>query len=225
MKPAVATLALGLLLAGLAPCRALADDGSARHAAPLPVATLFISPSGQPFRAAPGEPYPVGQWFAQADKNKDGHLDRAEFRADAEAFFHILDENHDGVIDGFEVQDYEQKIAPEISGAYGAASGFSSGSGGGRRRHGGPDSPGAGGRGPSADSSAVMQGAAVYGLLDEPEPVSATDLNLDSRITLAEFLVMADRRFDLLDAKHLGYLTLDTLPKTPAQIMSEPKKH
>jgi hypothetical protein len=221
MKPAIATLVLALFAAA----SATADDGPGRYPALPPVATLFISPSGQPFRAGPGEPYPVGQWFAQADKNKDGHLDRAEFRADAEAFFHILDENHDGVIDGFEVQDYEQKTAPEISGAYGETSGFSSGSGGGRRRHGGPDSPGGGGRGPSADSTAVMQGAAVYGLLDEPEPVSATDLNLDGRITLAEFLVMADRRFDLLDAKHLGYLTLDTLPKTPAQIMSQPKKH
>src|SRR6185312_9663402 len=29
---------------------------------------LFISPAGQPFRAKPGEPYPVAQWFAQADK-------------------------------------------------------------------------------------------------------------------------------------------------------------
>ena len=71
----------------------------------------------------------------------------------------------------------------------------------------------------------MLQGAAVYGLLNEPEPVSAADLNLDSRITLAEFLLMADRRFDLLDTKHQGYLTLADLPKTPAQRMAEPKKH
>ena len=30
------------------------------------------------------------------------------------AFFRTLDENHDGIIDGLEVQDYEQKVAPEI---------------------------------------------------------------------------------------------------------------
>ena len=229
MKPAVLTLVLALAVSGWA----RADDGGppgsgpdhdpGHGAPPKPAATLFISPAGQPFRAAPGDPYPVVQWFAQADKDKDGKIDRAEFRADAEAFFRVLDENHDGVIDGFEVSDYEQKVAPEISGAYGAASGFSSG--GGHRRRGGSGDRSGGGRGPSADSDAVLQGAAVYGLLNEPEPVSAADLNLDSRITLAEFLLMADRRFDLLDTKHQGYLTLADLPKTPAQRMAEPKKH
>jgi hypothetical protein len=217
MRPAVATLVLALLVAGCASSDDGDRTGPERGAPPKPAASLFISPSGQPFRAAPGEPYPVVKWFAHADKNNDGRLDRAEFRADAEAFFHDLDENHDGVIDGFELGDYEQKIAPEISGAYGETSGFS---GGPRRR------PGAGGgRGGSADSAAVLQGAAVFGLLNEPEPVSAADLDLSGRITLAEFLTMADRRFDLLDVKHLGYLTLADLPKTAAQTMAEPKKH
>jgi hypothetical protein len=69
----------------------------------------------------------------------------------------------------------------------------------------------------------VLQGAAVYGLLNEPEPVTATDTKLDGRITLAEFLAAADRRFDRLDTKQLGYLTLDDLPKTPAQLMAAGK--
>jgi len=233
MKFAVATVMLALLAAGCT----TPDSGDvvARdhdRGPPKPSATLFISPSGQPFRAAPGEPYPVAKWFALADKNGDGRLDRAEFRADAEAFFHTLDENHDGVVDGFEVNDYEQKIAPEISGAYGSESGFGGvhrgggqGRGGGRRGGaGGAGGPGGAGASSAADSVAVLQGAAVFGLLDEPEPVSATDLNLDGRITLSEFLTVADRRFDLLDAKHLGYLTLADLPKTAAQKMAEAKK-
>ena len=220
MKTTLAACGLALLLAACAtpdePGQHDRHDGGPGHkAAPAP--TLFISPAGQPFRAAPGEPYPVAKWFAQANKAGDGKLTRAEFRADAEVFFHILDANHDGVIDGFEVNDYEQTIVPEIMGAYSGGA-----STGGRRRGGPPSSNGRPGA-PNAGANAVLQGAAVYGLLNEPEPVAAADLNLNGRITLAEFLAAADRRFDKLDTKQLGYLTLDTLPKTPAQLMAAGK--
>jgi hypothetical protein len=203
-------------------------DGDPSGHKPPPAASLFISPMGQPFRAGPGEPYPVVKWFAQANTAGDGKLTRAEFRADAEAFFHILDENHDGIVDGFEVNDYEQKIVPEIMGAYVSSGSSSSGSRGGRGGMGGGGRHGGGGQGgtpsgPSAGANAVLQGAAVYGILNEPEPVTATDLNLDGRITLAEFLRSADRRFDKLDAKQQGYVTLDDLPKTPAQLMAAGK--
>ena len=65
------------------------------------------------------------------------------------------------------------------------------------------------------------EGAGLFGLLDEPEPVAATDAKFDSHITLDEFLVAADRRFTALDRKGLGYLTLQTLPKTPVQAALE----
>jgi len=217
MKTTLAACSLALLLGACAtpdePAHHDHHDGEQGHKPP-PSASLFISPAGQPFRAAPGEPYPVAKWFAQANKAGDGKLTRAEFRADAEVFFHILDVNHDGVVDGFEVNDYEQTIVPEIMGAYSGE-----GARGGRRR--GSATPGQ--SGPSAGANAVLQGAAVYGLLNEPEPVTATDLNLDGRITLAEFLKSADRRFDKLDTKQLGYLTLDDLPKTPSQLMASGK--
>jgi len=224
MKSTLAACGLAFALAACASSDA-PPGGPGGHKPP-PAASLFISPMGQPFHAAPGEPYPVVKWFAQANKAGDGKLTRAEFRADAEAFFHVLDENHDGVIDGFEVNDYEQKIAPEIMGAY-VSSGPSSSSRGlrggvsGGGRHGGQGAPAP--SGPSAGANAVLQGAAVYGVLNEPEPVTATDLNLDGRITLIEFLKSADRRFDKLDAKQQGYLTLDDLPKTPAQLMAAGK--
>ncbi len=165
--------------------------------------TLFISPSGQPFRAAPGEPYPVSAWFAQADKNHDGRIDRAEFRADAEAFFRLLDSNHDGVIDGFELSDYEHAVVPEILGAY--------------RGSGDHD------RGPGRRQSDVLglQGAVAFELFSKPEPVAAADLKVDGHITLAEFLAAADRDFDTLDKAGRGYLTLDALPKTPLQAALE----
>jgi hypothetical protein len=171
-------------------------------------------------------------WFAEADANHDGKLTRDEMRADAAAFFRTLDANHDGVIDGFEVQTYEQTVAPEIlpriEGLH-AGEGFDpnldladqrnterpgapDGGGSGRGRRGyQPSQP----RQPKGETGA--QGAAVYSLINQPEPVAAADADFDGKVTLAEFEAAADRHFDILDTKQLGYLTLAGLPKTPIQ--------
>lgn len=203
--------------------------GGARPAGP----TLFVSFAGQPFRAEPGEPYPVTNWFAQVDRKGDGRIDRAEVRADATAFFRTLDRNHDGVLDAFEVADYEQQIAPEILGAYRGARGQDGGGDGGEqggreqggREQGGRGHGGGGRRGGGAgrggpgvgDGVEQFEGAAAFSLTPDPEPVAAADAALDGKITLAEFLAAVDRRFDAVDVKHQGYLTLADLPKTPAQ--------
>jgi hypothetical protein len=55
------------------------------------------------------------------------------------------------------------------------------------------------------------RGGTAVALLAEPEPVSGADTNLDSRISLAEWLAAADRRFDLLDTKHQGFLDRESL--------------
>src|SRR5262249_14699354 len=118
------------------------DD--ARASAPRALVGLFISPAGKPYRTAPGEPYPSAVWFAAADADHDGKLTRREFRADAAAFFHELDLNHDGVIDASEITAYEH-ATPEIvlgfrpaQGGGGAGEGGGSGGGGGHHgRHGG----------------------------------------------------------------------------------------
>jgi hypothetical protein len=185
---------------------------------------LFISPCGQPFRSAPGEPYPAALWFAQVDAKHDGKVDRAEFRADAAAFFKVLDRNHDGVIDGFELAWYEHNLVPEILGAYrGGGAGQASAEpreAGGHHEHGGRR--GAADRQPD---SYGIQGAVAYELFPKPEPVAAADLNVDGHITLLEFLKAADQDFDILDPTGRGYLTLADLPKTPLQIqMAAPIK-
>ncbi len=219
------------LMAAFGPLRLAAQPAAA---APdiMPGPSLFVSPSGQPFRAAAGQPYPVVRWFAQADKNGDGRIDRAEFRADAEAFFRILDHNHDGVIDPFELQAYENDVAPEILGAFRVpGEGAPAPNPDGAR----PDAhAGGGGHGffglgrpkplPDPAAISVTSGAAPFELLPDPEPVAATDLNMDGHISLAEFLTVADRRFDQLDKKGLGYLTLAGLPKTLAQTTGEQQR-
>ena len=178
--------------------------------------SLFISPCGQPFRSATGEPYPVARWFAQVDRDGDGRIDRKEFRADAEAFFRVLDRNHDGVIDGFEVSGYEHDVVPEILGSYGgvAPEAHEDAKGGGRRRD----------RAAPPPDLYATQGAAVYELIDKPEPVSAADTELTGHITLAAFLAEADHDFDVLDKTGRGYLTLADLPKTPLQAALEKRK-
>jgi hypothetical protein len=199
--------------------------GGAGHFARLP--NVFISPAGKPYRARPDQPYPVAQWFAEADADHDGKLTKDEMRADADAFFRTLDTNHDGVIDGFEVQTYEQNIAPEILPRIEnlrEGEGFDPNLDLADQRNTERQTPAGQRRGGfqlrqprEAKGETGTQGAAVYSLINQPEPVAAADADFDGKITLAEFEAAADRHFEILDTKQQGYLTLAGLPKTPIQ--------
>ena len=187
---------------------------------------VFISPPGKPWRAPSGQPYPVATWFAATDTDHDGKLTLAEFHQDAEAFFIELDTNHDGVIDGFEVQAYEQKVAPEILPrveGLAAGEGMDLSLGRAQDRNGGQPVIGSNGAARRAGArhqaagDRITQGAGLFSLLNEPEPVAAADASFDGKITPKEFLAAADRRFAALDTKNQGYLTLAGLPKTPVQ--------
>ena len=151
---------------------------------------VFISPSGEPFRPSTASPNGFEAWFVKVDTNHDGKIERAEFRADAEAFFKRLDTNGDGVIDGFEIAAYERAIAPEVTAQNEVAE--------------------AGGSWSLAPAT----------LLSEPEPVSGADLELNSKINFAEWMVVTDHRFDMLDKKRLGFLDHETL----AAALSKPGK-
>ncbi len=226
--------------------RPMADGEGLRHeghrGGPGGFASLFISPAGQPFRAHRGEPYPVAAWFAAANTAQDGRLTRAEVLADAAVFFRVLDADHDGIVDGFEVSLYEHQIAPEIiqgfqpsagddgkrpagksaegGGRGGRGGGRGGGHGGGGGEHGGGGSRGEGDSSASRPASAASdrpQGAAWFNLTGEAEPVASADTEFNGRITLAEFLAAVGRRFDALDAAGRGYLVLAELPHTPLQ--------
>jgi Ca2+-binding EF-hand superfamily protein len=206
---APAALAAVLAVAGLSAMAAAAP----REARP----TLFLSPAGEPFHADAGKPYPASVWFARADANHDGKLTKDELRADFARFFNELDQNHDGVIDGLELQRYEQQVAPEVLPRLAQVQGGFPGERGekGERRLAEP---------PRGRNGAVYDGAPAYSLLNVAEPVASADADFDGKITLQEFQAAADRRFDQLDKDRAGYLTLDTLPQTPEQIAVEGRK-
>jgi hypothetical protein len=211
-----------------------------------PLTQLFISPSGEPFRAKAGDPYPVVAWFKRADTDHDGQLDRGEFVADAMQFFQKLDANGDGFIDSRELYYYEHITVPEIMAGQQPSSalapqfrrvaefeqvqmgGMGGGGGGGIGGLGGPpvsngdDTPPP--SHPDTSDPNRLVGAAPYNLLGEPEPVAASDLSFSGKISQADFKTRASQRFDVLDADQRGYLTLESLPKTVVQTLQKPRR-
>jgi hypothetical protein len=112
------------------------------------------------------------------------------------------------------VADYEAKVAPELAewaegrfpGEFGPARGHRQGSdqGGADRDHRQAGAPG-------GQATARGRQRPIQQLIDEPEPVSGADLDLDSHITLAEWMRATDRRFDILDENKDGHLTLEEM--------------
>ncbi len=143
--------------------------------------SLFISPAGEPFRAAPGQGDPRAAWLRLVDPNATGVIAADALVADARRYFAVLDRDHNGAIEGAEVSFYENSIVPEIL----------SGGGG-------------------------LQGAARFGLLNDPQPIRSADFNLDYRVTLAEYERKARETFARLDANHDGVLRVSELPPPPS---------
>ena len=167
----------------------------------------FISPMGEPFRAQSTADDPFARWFSQADRNSDGTLTADEMQADARRFFVTLDSNHNGEIDSEEIVVYESEIAPEVqvsSRWKRTPQALAAAKPEGRDRW-------------RADEDIDgyqphgLQGAARYGLLNIPEPVAGADADFNRGTTLEEFLRAAVYRFQLLDSKKSGQLTLQQL--------------
>jgi len=211
-----------------------------------PRGQLFVSPAGEPFRAEPGLPYPSAVWFAQADGDHDGKIDRSEFNADFDRFFGVLDINRDQVIDPSEVTRYERDVLPEVTtgdGSFGepprrgrggrpdgGRPSGGPGDGGRQRIAGGQVDQDGGGSGgiqappPKRRDDVPIVGAGRYGMINIPEPVTSMDINLDGTITRYESRQAAIRRFALLDPDNRGFLRLADLPHPDAQRSGEGNK-
>ena len=204
--------AAALLVAGAANAQSGPEDGD-------PVKPLFISPAGEPFRVADGQPYTVSLWFAGADADGDGVLTLKEFVDDAARFFVLLDVDKDGRINSRETQRYEAEVAPEI------LSRVSIPVSGNRARRRAIENSLAdrtvGGERTGRRETLAPRGAGVYGLLNEPQPVTAPDLDFNGIITKDEWARAAERRFRRLDTDGDFKLRRTDLPKPPAQQILE----
>ena len=196
------------------------DDGiiemQGREAAvpPGPRIRLFISPMGEPFRQPDG----FGAWLAAADTDHDGAVSLAEFRADGQRFFKLLDTDASGDIDGFEMQAYERERVPEIA-TVSVEDGPRRRGGmfGGRRR--GGDTPTASDSAPTVQAGAFKgagrSGAARFSLLNIPQPVANCDEDGNGRVSVQEWDHAMARRFSVLDKAGAGRLTRESLRPSP----------
>jgi EF hand domain-containing protein len=220
----ICALAGTSLVAACAQDRPRFERGGPRGAIGGMARGLFVSPAGEPFRRTESGGPPIRAWFAQADGDGDGAVGWAEFEADFEHYFAVLDADHDGEIAPAEVTRYETEILPEMSSrAFGAGGGQGRFMGApGRGRRGGMGGGGGGGRGGfgrgesrgrsgAGARMAMMSGAARFGLLPISHPIMEADADFNRGVTLSEYGRAAARRFALLDRAHSGTLVLADL--------------
>ena len=223
-RTALRTLVVALACSALVPLAAAAQSKAASSSG---FKQIFLSPSGEPFRAKSDEPFPVSQWFKGADTNGDGALSLAEFKADAMRFFKVVDADGDGTIIGVENQFYEKQIAPEILFDAGLLAQTAPPSATYERGPLGepPEVQGGGsrlGQQRQPRKKTVLdlrRGAGQFSFLNEPQPIRTADTNLDYKVSAEEWEKTAARRFMTLDVNHDGKLTPDELPQTPFQIL------
>lgn len=195
----MASLALALVCAA---CASAPDI-------PLPRAGYFISPHGEPFRFDRGESG-VARWFALADADEDGRLTRAEFDADAQRYFGDVDADANGLATSAEVSALRSRLAPQLEAmlAYLPAPQPDDDARSTRR----PTwRPGTGFLTPQRRGGEGGDAIGVVTLLNEREPVLASDADFNRRVTAEEFAAASEDRFAILDADGDGALTLTEL--------------
>lgn len=200
------------VIAAIAASAAQADDEPPITVTGRPWAP-FISPMGEPFRARSAGDDPFVRWFHQADRDRDGMLTADEMEGDAARFFATLDSNHDSNIDPEELAVYESDIAPEVqvNSRWKRAAQPVAGAKPAENRDRGDRKRWRADKNIDGYQINGLQGAARYGLLNLPQPVAGADADFNRATTLDEFRRAAVQRFQLLDRKRTGRLTLPEL--------------
>jgi len=193
----------------LVPFAALAQP----PAPPRLTGSVFLSPMGEPYRAADPSADPVGAWFAGADRDGDHALVPAEMRGDAARFFAALDTDGDGEIEPAEMARYETEIAPEVQlGLQMRGMGVGAWRDPARRQR----------RVPVFEPG--LEGAGRYSFLNIPQPVMAADAEMNRGVSRDEFARAADQRFALLDSDKDGRLLREEFPPLPQPKLRRPRR-
>jgi Ca2+-binding EF-hand superfamily protein len=185
------------LLAALGAC---GGDGH-RHAHSNDAASSdrLYSPNGEALSGGPlGHPScqnALSGWFDRVDGDHDGSIDRDEYLADARRQFGVMDLDKDGVITPAELAQYRAPfeggtatLSNEPETSLQTEQGNESA---GRRSH--------------HRAAPQDQGGGDAG--DRPDPVMLADVNLRNKVSLADFLTYAQRKFTQLDTNHDGRLS------------------
>ncbi|NWG52364.1 MAG: hypothetical protein HXY28_01455 [Hydrogenophilaceae bacterium] len=195
-----------LLTTALSCAAALTGCAGPAREGPPPLRGYFITPNGEPLAFGPGESA-VARWFAAADADGDAAVTLPEYHADAERFFAAIDADSDGLATAPEVSALRARLAPQLEAmlAYLPAPG-------GRR----PQGERLPRWTPEQGFIAARRGSqvellTVVTLLNEREPVLASDADFNRRVSRAEFAAAGAERFALLDADRSGALTLPEL--------------
>ena len=165
---------------------------------------LVYSPNGEPLSGGPlghlSCEAALAGWFQRLDSDRRGTINIDQYLSDARRQFAAMDLDKQGAITADQLTRYR---APYVSLSKPETAASADGSiqppgfGQGAHRQAQPNTA------PHAPAAGNPGGHSPD---EEPDPVMAADVHLQFKVTLADFLAYADRKFVELNAKHDGRL-------------------
>jgi hypothetical protein len=164
---------------------------------------ILYSPNGEPLAGgALGPPdcdAAMARWLRRVDRDHNGTIERDELLADARRQFAAMDLDHDSFVTPPELQAYRAPFVREERG---------------RAR---PPETAAGERPVPRRDAGERENR---GSSDRLDPVMSADSSLRNKVSEADFLAQAERRFRLIDANHDGRLDESELVKACSVVRS-----